>query len=90
MHVILIVLGVMGLGAIAISAYVFVVAARKYVSEDQDQFKGSPGKRVLVERSSSDRRSGKAVTFPLTVNGILIAKDRRILPDRRLSAQPSL
>ena len=86
MDVVLITLGVMGLGAIVVSAYVFMVAARNYVSDDSGQPR-SPGTPAhpLVERSPTDRRSGKPVTFPLMVNGILIEKDRRILPDRRRS-----
>jgi len=88
MDVILIILGVMGFGAIVISACVFLIAARNYVSNDQLPFlPGSrePAQRAFVERSSTDRRKGNPVTFPLAVNGILIAQDRRILPDRRLA-----
>ena len=89
MDVILVVLGVMGLGAIIISAYVFVVAARNYVSDQQAPFllkSKEPLRHAFVERSPADRRKGKPVTFPLAVNGILIAQDRRVLPDRRASA----
>jgi len=90
MDVILITLCVLGLGAIVISAYVFMVAARNYVS---DEYKTTnPGnsndsaQRALVARSPTDRRSGRPVTFPLAVNGILIALDRRTVADRRVSA----
>jgi hypothetical protein len=86
MDVILIILGVMGFGAIIISTYVFMVAARNYVSDDQRPFRGNPresGQHAMVERSPTDRRKGNPVTFPLAVNGILIAQDRRVLPDRR-------
>lgn len=89
MDVILIILGIMGFGAIIISTYVFMVAARNYVSDDQAPFRDSPeqpGQRTLIERSPADRRTGNPVNFPLTVNGILIARDRRILPDRRATA----
>ena len=89
MDVILIILGIMGLGAIVISAYVFMVAARNYVSEDQAAFRGKmdePAQRPLVERNTADRRSGRSVNFPLAVNGILITLDRRILLDRRVAA----
>lgn len=88
MDALLIVLGTLGLGAVVISTYVFTVAARTYVSEDQHRYRTAPqapGTR-FVERSPIDRRSGRPVTFPLTVNGILIAKDRRVLPDRRRTA----
>ncbi|NQX87752.1 MAG: hypothetical protein HRT77_03710 [Halioglobus sp.] len=86
MDVILIILGLLGFGAIIISTYVFMVAARSYVSDDQLPFRGKAndaGLRSLVPRRPVDRRRGSPVSFPLTVNGILIAKDRRVLPDRR-------
>ena len=90
MDAILIILGIMGFGAIAISAYVFMVAARNYVSDDHmTTIRGNsnePAQRPLVARIPTDRRSGRPVTFPLAVNGILIAQDRRILPDRRAAA----
>lgn len=89
MDVILIILGVMGFGAIVISTYVFMVAARNYVSDDEQPFGGhaeKPSGRAFVERSPADRRQGNPVTFPLAVNGILIEQDRRVLPDRRKAA----
>jgi hypothetical protein len=87
MDVVLTILGIMGFGAIVISTYVFTVAARNYVSDDHKRFRGNPlesAPHQLVARNPTDRRSGRAVTFPLAVNGILIANDRRTLPDRRL------
>lgn len=88
MDVVLITLGVLGFGAIIVSAYVFMVAARNYVSDDNGQYLGAGNlpPRKLVERNSDDRRSGKPVTFPLMVNGILIERDRRENPDRRRAA----
>jgi len=90
MDVILTTLGIMGLGAIAISTYVFLVAARNYVSEDNRPYQGNSSEPApphqLVVRKSTDRRSGRSVTFPLAVNGILITLDRRILSDRRIIA----
>jgi len=88
MDVILIVLGIMGFGAIIISAYVFLVAARNYASDEQAPFlrRSKQLPRNFIERSPTDRRKGNPVTFPLAVNGILIAQDRRVLPDRRASA----
>jgi len=87
--VVLIILGVLGFGAIVIAAYVFTVAARHYVSaEDHRQRQASippAGKRLNV-RNASDRRSGKTVEFPLTVNGILIPQERRHLSERRMAA----
>lgn len=89
MDVILIILGIMGVGAIVISTYVFMVAARNYVSEDYRGFRGHADESPvhhLVARSPTDRRSDRPVTFPLAVNGILIANDRRTLPDRRVAS----
>jgi hypothetical protein len=91
MDIVLIILGVLGVGAIAVSAYVFTVAARNYVWEDQkkqqiEAHRNAVRAQMLVPRSSTDRRSGKPVTFPLTVNGMLITADRRHQPDRRKAA----
>ena len=87
MDVILIILGVLGFGAIVIAAYVFTVAARNYVSAEENNRRNSkhraPTRRQLVTRSPVDRRSGKPVQFPLTVNGVVIPEDRRHQPDRR-------
>ena len=89
MDVVLIILGILGFGAILISAYIFTVAARNYVSDDDKNY----ARRGLgtmadgkIKRSPSDRRSGQPVTFPLTVNGALIAQDRRLIPERRRAA----
>ena len=88
MDAFLITLGSLGLGAILISSYLLLVAARNYAIEE-------PGKHCnrehqksykLVPRSDTDRRSGKPVVFPLTVNGILITQDRRTQSDRRIAA----
>lgn len=86
MDVVLIILGVLGFGAIVISTYVFTVAARTYVSDDYRQARkytvDAQSRRVVV-RDPIDRRRGRIVTFPLTVNGLLIANDRRNIPERR-------
>jgi len=89
MDVILIILGVLGLGAIVISTYVFTVAARSYVSEDKRLSGDRVGEvtpHTFVPRNPRDRRSARPVTFPLTVNGILIAHDRRSGADRRIAS----
>lgn len=95
MDIVLIILGVLGLGAIVISAYVFAAAARKYVSHDHahahdhDEIRGTypaPSKGHFIQRRPADRRSNKQVEFPLTVNSILVQQDRRHQPDRRLAA----
>ncbi len=90
MDMVLIVLGVLGLGAIVISAYVFAVAARNYVSAEQMQQRAhhrnaAAGKRWAT-RSGTDRRSGAVVQFPLEIDGQVIPEDRRKGADRRLAA----
>jgi hypothetical protein len=85
MDVVLITLAVLGVGAMVISAYVFMVAARTYVSEDASP-RGKSAAFNRVVRSANDRRSGASVSFPLMVNGILIEHDRRCSPDRRKAA----
>ena len=87
MDAVLTTLGIMGLAAVGISTYVFLVAARNYVSEENRPSQASssePAPRQLVARKPADRRGGRSVTFPLAVNGILIASDRRVLIDRRI------
>jgi len=87
MDVILIILGVLGCGAIVIAAYVFTVASRNYVSaEDSQSNNGANKSRRAIPRRPTDRRSGKMVTFPLSVNGVVIPEERRHLPDRRKAA----
>jgi hypothetical protein len=88
MDLILAFVGLLGIVAIVIAAYIFTVAARTYVSDDdrrQRRNTASGVPRPYVRRSATDRRSGQPVTFPLTVNGVLIPSDRRRLPDRRKS-----
>ena len=90
MDVILIILGVLGCGAIVIAAYVFTVASRNYVSTEDSQRRqtnnGANRSRTAVARRPTDRRSGKMVKFPLSVNGVAIPEERRHLPDRRKAA----
>ena len=88
MDTLLIILGVIGFGAIVISAYVFTVAARHYVSDDEIDFSSNkldPDKEI-IPRSLQDRRRGLPVTFPLQLNGVLIPRDRRHTPERRVRA----
>lgn len=86
MDVVLVILGVLGLGAIIIAAYVFTVAARNYVSSDVQSAGNGPGstlKHGFVFRDTGDRRRRRADDFPLLINNVVIAKDRRKLSDRR-------
>ena len=89
MDVVLIILGILGFGAIVISAYVFTVAARNYVSDDADKGsyeQQSPARDAFVTRTGRDRRRGVAVQFPLTVNNVVLTRDRRQIPERRSAA----
>ena len=56
MDAVLIILGIMGVGAIVVSAYVFTVAARNYVSDDHKRYRHGPNPADFVERSPVDRR----------------------------------
>jgi len=89
MNTVLLILGILGIGAILIAAYVFTVAARNYVSdanvdELRDGNQDSP-KRLYVVRSNQDRRQHTGVAdFPLQlVSGELVEFDRRRDDDRR-------
>ena len=93
MDLILIILGGVGLAAILISAYVFTVAARLYVSDEESQQTGAVKPRKThdnwVTRRPGDRRKGGPVAFPLVVNGEIITSDRRIHPERRSHQPPA-
>ena len=89
MDVILIILGVLGMGAIMISAYVFTVAARNYVSNDiyaPQVSQAPPNKRHFVSRNPQDRRRHIPAQFPMTVNSVIITRDRRETGERRAAA----
>lgn len=88
MQTVLIVLGVLGFGAVVISAYVFTVAARNYVSDkhsDEGQVGSQAnGEKLYVVRSSSERRQRDVAVFPLELgSGEVIHLDRRRQPERR-------
>jgi len=88
MEIVLIVLGVLGFGAIVIAAYVFTVAARNYVSSDTHvpHNQHTPQHRQgFVTRDPRDRRREPRTDFPLTVNSVVISHDRRAQPDRRVA-----
>ena len=89
MDVVLIILGVLGFGAIVIAAYVFTVAARNYVSDEETfhpERQQPPQANKQVARQAIDRRRGTPVSFPLIINDVTIPRDRRTSPDRRLNA----
>jgi len=90
MNTLLAILGILGLGAIVIAAYVFTSAARKYVvdSNRRSSSAKSPSRSGYVVRSGQDRRQFTGVIeFPLKLpNGQIIDHDRRMMRDRRLAA----
>ena len=88
MQTVLIILGILGFGAVVISAYVFTVAARNYVSEkhaDEDPVESHEnGEKLYVVRSSAERRQWEAAVFPLEIgSGEVIHLDRRRQSERR-------
>ena len=89
MDLVLIILGVLGFGAIMIAAYVFTVAARNYVSEDihaETGHNARDGSGNYLPRSPVDRRKNAPIQFPLTVNSVVINRDRRCNEERRSAA----
>ena len=90
MDVVLIILGILGFGAIVIAAYVFTVAARNYVSEDDplplSGWESSRRERFVVRNGQERRRGGAPVKFPMTINSKVIPRDRLELPERRAVA----
>jgi hypothetical protein len=97
MDTVLTVIGILGLGALIIAAWVFVSAAKRYVTgedlrEEMEALQSdlSPYKH-WVDRSKKDRRKDPnaahgPMSFPAVIDGILIKEDRRQHPDRRHAA----
>jgi hypothetical protein len=84
MDTLLILLGILGFGAVMVAVHVFVDGSRSYEFDSA----GVPDKEAwaeFTERSPVDRRRGDPVEFPLAVSGVLIQQDRRIVPVRRLA-----
>lgn len=82
MEAILTLVGVLGLGALLISVYVFAVAARKFVSDEQKNVRQlssqSASNDSWIPRDCQDRRQSRTrVQFPLRVEGQLVLHDRR-------------
>ena len=76
MDTILTLVSILGLGALIISVYIFAMAARRFVTEDD--YASSAANDDWVERSGQDRRQNtRPVLFPITINGELITEDRR-------------
>ena len=87
MDVMLMIIAVLGLGALVIAVYIFAVAARQYVSEDHHLSTPKQSHTLHIPRRQQDRRQTNTVLqFPITVNGLLVHEDRRRMPDRRRAA----
>ena len=92
MDTFLTIIGVLGLGALVIAAYVFANAAKRYVNGDtlRSEMEAMESDlspyRHWEERATRDRRQNSGpVQFPLNVNGGVIEFDRR-KGDRRRAA----
>ncbi len=85
MNIVLLILGILGIGAILIAAYVFTVAARNYVSDEDADMELAEENRLYVVRTDRDRRqSSGEIGFPLELpTGEVIPFDRRSCDDRR-------
>jgi len=90
MEVVLITLGIIGFGAIVIAAYVFTVAARTYVSSEDQHFldlrAASYGDDFIKRDPVDRRRSSSTPQFPMIINSVVIPRDRRKTPERRAVA----
>ncbi|MEM6545737.1 MAG: hypothetical protein AAF680_12585 [Pseudomonadota bacterium] len=93
MDILLTIIGVLGVGALLISAWVFVAAAKRYVSGDDLEAEMAAMESDLspyrhwANRSTNDRRQNReAIVFPITINGVVIEHDRRRNLDRRRAA----
>jgi len=82
MEALLILLGVVGFGAILIAVHVFSVDGVPFGGHGSEG--GNPEMSAgLVERSGGDRRSAREVVFPLLDNEMAIQQERRQQLDRR-------
>lgn len=80
MDTLLILLGVLGIGAIIIAIHVFSVDSEAY-GQRPGREDAAPGRSR--ERRAGDRRSGRPIVFPLVINDRVVQRDRRLLADRR-------
>ena len=95
MELLLTTIGFLGLGALVIAAWVFVSAARRYVSGEERNAENealdsdlSPY-RDWASRDGDDRRQQRQpVDFPVIIVGERIDQERRRIADRRGGRQP--
>lgn len=91
METLLLVLGVLGFAAVVFSAYVFAVAARNYISDNDyaplPENMTANDERLKVVRELVDRRQRAAANseeFPLQLaSGEVVVMERRMQPERR-------
>ena len=91
MDTVLIILGILGLGAMLIAAYVFTVSARSSASKDQlrrNRMNEVPKpEQQSIERGDIDRRrKPDTSSFPITVEEVVIKEERRHGQERRFIA----
>ncbi|MCF7981151.1 MAG: hypothetical protein K9K86_04150 [Pseudomonadales bacterium] len=91
MNTVLLVLGILGVGAILIAAYVFTVAARNYVSDSSSSLEvvdDEGQQKLYIVRTAHDRRKFTGKTdFPITLpTGEVIRFERRSAVDRRAAS----
>ena len=83
MDTLLVLLGVLGIGAIIIAIHVLTMAPGSHgygPGKQAGQFGVDDG---FSERKEADRRGVLVVAFPLLINGTLVREERRSLEDRR-------
>ena len=90
METLLAVIGILGLGALLIAAWVFVRAARRYVTGEEANARNEAMNSDLspyrdwTSRDRSDRRQTRSTPdFPMIVDGETVARERRVARDRR-------
>ena len=90
MEIVLITLGIIGFGAIVIAAYVFTVAARNYVSTEDQHFQSqraaASGEERVTRNPVNRRKNTVQPQFPMIINSAVVPRDRRKSPDRRAAA----
>jgi hypothetical protein len=84
MDTILTIIAVLGLGALLISVFIFVMAARRFVSDEATPDTTSTFAPTHKPRTREDRRQQPTPNvFPININGRTVAHDRRAGADRR-------
>ena len=89
MDTVLTIIAVLGLGALLISAVIFTLAARRYVSNEESRHISlvpDTGRDHRPRSNDERRQAAPPAVFPITANGVLITEDRRRVRDRRHSA----